>query len=324
MHRRARSTVLSLCVVTLSLGLAACGTDPTQPSPADGPTLSDDKADGGHAASSSSSYSVRSFVVCAGCPTQTGGINNEGLVGASSPSQGYVYDSRSDAITAVPGAIATTVPNDRGQVPGITVDPSGAIVPLVRERDGTTRVLPAYPGALVTAVLVLRPDGTAVGYATTDFVTFFSFMRARDGTYTPLLYPGSAGSALPNTALLGWNAPGVMVGYRGDPTFTHFVGAIRDKDGAWRPFTIPGASSTMIFAVNASGVLVGGYSDGTTWHGFVWDRGAWQTVDAPGAANTTVTGINDRGVLVGETFGAGSPITGVPGAAFVATPSSAR
>src|SRR5215470_13274509 len=76
-------------------------------------------------------YQFRSFAVCPGCPTSTGGINNEGLVGASRPGQGYVYNSKTDSATPVPGALATTVPSEKGTVPGL----AATLMPLISQRD---------------------------------------------------------------------------------------------------------------------------------------------------------------------------------------------
>ena len=72
-------------------------------------------------------YQLRSLTVCPGCPTATAGINDKGLVTASGPGQGYVYDIRTNIATPVPGALNTTVPSDNGAVPGITITPAGIV-----------------------------------------------------------------------------------------------------------------------------------------------------------------------------------------------------
>jgi hypothetical protein len=69
-------------------------------------------------------YKFRTFEVCKGCPTETGGINDRGLVGAlrlgpSGPVQGYVFNAQTSVVTPVPGALAITVPSNSGRVPGL-------------------------------------------------------------------------------------------------------------------------------------------------------------------------------------------------------------
>jgi hypothetical protein len=318
-HRPNR-TARTVAASGLLLGLVACGADLTPP-PA--PASVGRPAATARAAGQATTYRFAEFTVCPGCPTSTAGINDQGLVGAAGAGRGYVYDSRTRTATAVPGAFVVTVPNDRGQVAGLTFGPGGTIVPLVRERDGATRVLAGYPGAAITAIIELRPNGAGLGWASADFTTFFSFVRSPDGTDTKLTYPGPVGGLTLGTFLLGWNQGGTMVGYLSDPGELEAVGVIRRRDGTWEPFAVPGALATVIYAINEAGVMVGTYRDAAGWHGFVWDRGALQTVDYPGAANTTISGINNRGELVGFTFTSGLPVAGAAGLGFVATPSPA-
>ena len=263
-----------------------------------------------------SAYSFQSFEVCPSCSTQTGGINDEGLVGAAQFPQGYVYDAKTNQATAIPGALAMTVPSDNGQVPGLAFGPGGLIVPLVRERDGSINLLAGFPGALVTAILQFNGEGASIGWASTNFVSFFGFVRSPDGAYTRFDCP----FALPlGTFPLGWNEDGTIVGYTTDPTETDFAGFIRHPDGTWEQFAIPGASSTLPSAINERGMIVGGYRDATGWHGFVWSDGTFRVVDVPGAANTNVTGINNHGMLVGNIFNNTRPLVG-PFGGFIARP----
>jgi hypothetical protein len=270
-------------------------------------------------------YTFRSFSVCGNCLAGTGGINDEGLVGVSASSsgnplqaQGYLYNSRSDTAVAVPGSLGMDVPSDNGTAPGLTSGPP-PLRPFIRQRDGTVQILDGFPGALLTNILQFNGRGASVGYASLDFVSFFSFERSRDGSYSKIVYPGPVGNLTLGTFLLGWNEAGTMVGYLADPTETQTAGLIRHCDGMWERFMVPGSTSTMIFAINESGTLAGGYRDNTRWHGFVWRHGHLQTVDVPGAANTVITGINSEGELAGMTFTAPSPLLGL-GTTFVASP----
>ena len=272
-------------------------------------------------------YTFQSFSVCPGCLAATGGINDAGLVGSLASTTGnpflttgYVYDSRAGSSTEVPGSAGMDVPSDNGIVPGLTAG-APPLLPLVRKRDGTVQTLAGYPGALLTNVLQYNGRGASVGYASLDFTSFFGFVRSSQGAYTKIVYPGPVGSLTLGTFLLGWNEAGTMVGYLSDPTETQTAGVIRHTDGMWELFTVPGSSSTMIFAITQSGTLAGGYRDASAWHGFVWWQGHIQTVDFPGASNTVITGINSSGELAGMTFTAPSPLLGL-GTAFVAVPGS--
>jgi hypothetical protein len=190
---------------------------------------------------------------------------------------------------------------------------------VVREQDGSLTVLDGYPGALFTMILQLNSEGAGVGYTSKNFSTWFSFRRSANGVYHELVYPGPVGSLTLGTFLLGWNDEGTMVGYLADPSETEFAGLIRRPNGEWRKWSVPGSTSTIIYAITECGVLAGGYKDETRWHGFVWSHGKLETVDFPGAFNTVVTGINDQGNLVGGTFDGRSPLVSPPSTAFIAT-----
>jgi probable HAF family extracellular repeat protein len=66
-------------------------------------------------------------------------------------------------------------------------------------------------------------------------------------------------------------------------------------------------SGTQAFGINASGQVVGSYSDATGGgtHGFLYSGGTYTTLDDPDAGPTGVTiaqGINDAGRIVGYTI----------------------
>jgi hypothetical protein len=209
------------------------------------------------------------------------------------------------------------VPGNNGITPGL----STTLQPLIRRRDGTVQILAGIPNGLLTNVLEYNGRGEGVGYASLDFVTFFGILRSREGVYSRFAYPGPVGNLTFGTFPLGWNEAGTIVGYLSDPTETQTAGVIRHTDGMWELFQIPGATSTIIYAITESGTLAGGYRDANRWHGFIWRHGRLQTVDFPGAANTTITGINHHGELLGMTFTAPSPLLGL-GTAFVADPNN--
>lgn len=275
------------------------------------------------AAQPGTDYKFRTFEVCKGCPTATGGINDRDIVGAvhvgpSGPVQGYLFNAQSHIVTPVPGTLSITVPSNSGRAPGLGVGPGGDLVPVIREQDGSVTVLDGYPGALFTTILQLNSEGAGIGYASKNFTTWFSFRRSVNGVYHEFTYPGPVGNLTLGTFLLGWNDQGTMVGYLADLSETEFAGLIRHPNGEWRRWNVPGSTSTIIYAITECGVLAGGYKDETRWHGFVWSHGKPETVDFPRAANTVITGINDQGDLAGETFDGQSPLVSPPAKAFIA------
>jgi hypothetical protein len=271
-------------------------------------------------------YSFESFEGCPGCSTSTGGINNSGVIGVGVrfPGQffstGYIYYSRTHVSTPIPNSIGCFVPNNRGQITIGAFAPAGQIVTLLRERDGSMSPLENFPGAPLTLLIELNDTGSGTGYATRDFTSFFGVIRDRDGHYTEINYP----APLPlGTFPLGINASGTIVGYTSDMIENRFQGFVREPDGTWLSFAIPGASDTLPYAINNRGDIVGGYRDATGWHGFIQSHEVTQTVDFPGALNTIITGINDRGELVGHTFSSPFPLA-PPFQAFIARPQSGK
>lgn len=63
---------------------------------------------------------------------------------------------------------------------------------------------------------------------------------------------------------------------------------------------VPGAMSTSVNGINNIGEVVGGYSDGTAGHGFLYDGNNFTTIDYTGlSGNTSLKDINDSGKIVG-------------------------
>jgi probable HAF family extracellular repeat protein len=64
---------------------------------------------------------------------------------------------------------------------------------------------------------------------------------------------------------------------------------------------VPGATSTEALGINNRGDIVGGFTDGTGNHGFLYKAGAFTTIDVPGVTRgTRANGINDSGHIVGQ------------------------
>jgi uncharacterized membrane protein len=65
-------------------------------------------------------------------------------------------------------------------------------------------------------------------------------------------------------------------------------------------YSVPGATVTIPFAINANGQIAGGYADSSNVaHGFVDTAGTITTIDFPGAVGTVVTDANSSGQLSG-------------------------
>jgi hypothetical protein len=69
--------------------------------------------------------------------------------------------------------------------------------------------------------------------------------------------------------------------------------------GTYATSNYPGATFTFAGGANASGNIVGIYTDASgNGHGFLFN-GAYTSFDYPGASFTEATGINPGGVIVG-------------------------
>jgi hypothetical protein len=83
----------------------------------------------------------------------------------------------------------------------------------------------------------------------------------------------------------------------------------------YKTVAIPGVPGAMITDINSSGVMVGGYFNGVTNRGFVYQKGKFQIVLPPGANDGSISSINKKGQLVGAYTTPGTMYMG-----FIATP----
>jgi hypothetical protein len=70
--------------------------------------------------------------------------------------------------------------------------------------------------------------------------------------------------------------------------------------GGYTAIEFPGASSTLAWAINKGGDIVGGYTISGVNHGFKLSGGQFSTIDYPGATSTEAYGINNRGDISGR------------------------
>src|SRR5271167_3194472 len=70
---------------------------------------------------------------------------------------------------------------------------------------------------------------------------------------------------------------------------------------SYHALSVPGATSSEIDGINASGEMVGSFTDSDRQtHGFLYDGKTFLTLDFPGAGSTDAWDINDSGLIVGS------------------------
>jgi hypothetical protein len=83
----------------------------------------------------------------------------------------------------------------------------------------------------------------------------------------------------------------------------------------YRTISVPGVPKAQIFDINAHGIMVGTYINGSTVRGFVYQKGIFRIVEPPGANGSSISAIDNKGQLVGHYTVPGSTSMG-----FIATP----
>ena len=69
--------------------------------------------------------------------------------------------------------------------------------------------------------------------------------------------------------------------------------------GTYTTIDVPGSTSAYVTGINASGVVAGDYTSGSTEFGFVDSGGTYTTIDVAGSTDTYVEGINNSGQVTG-------------------------
>jgi probable HAF family extracellular repeat protein len=226
--------------------------------------------------------------------------------------------------------------NDRGQVVGQFIDPSGTHG-FVFEEDSFCQL--DYPDATSTNILGINNLGQMVGMLTTltatagflyDRGTFspaLSFPGAgnltiangindrghivgvyqdalpgehsfiyKAGQFTPLHYPGAKESAVDDI-----NNSGEVVGYFPDAAGTHGFVYLENVGAFTPPLNDPPSTIMPLRGVNNGGQIVGGQVDGSgNEHPFLYMDGGINPIIFPGAISAVTNGINDRGQVVGN------------------------
>ncbi len=219
---------------------------------------------------------------------------------------------------SVPGGTDPTDINDSGLIIG---DSAGK--GFVGAANGPFTTF-AVPGADGTQANSINDSGVIAGLWLDTNAVRHGYVRAANGAITTFDDPDanekiSSKGTFPESI----NAVGEIAGYC---TCSGFQGFVRSAGGVITNFTVPGASGTYAYSINAGGEIAGDYyvasgANDTTvvYHGYIRSAdGAITTFDAPGAGSAPSTGfaeaqgtfarsINANGEVVGyyidENFG---------------------
>jgi uncharacterized membrane protein len=194
------------------------------------------------------------------------------------------------------------------------------------------------PGATTTQTVAFEPDGSVIGYYSTNFLKIHGLIDDA-GTFRTLDLPGG------NTLLVGANAnyligrtsktlspitqgfslnaagtvtaiqvPGAsstypagidasnrIFGYYNVPSGVPEEQGFILVNGVYKTFNVPNSNDTEVNCINQSGQIVGAYrlASSPTFNGFLYQNGKFTTISYPGAYQTSVQGINDAGEIVG-------------------------
>jgi uncharacterized membrane protein len=149
--------------------------------------------------------------------------------------------------------------NDRGQIVGNALDPTGVPKAFIREPNGECLSL-EYPGGFTALPAGITNEGEIIGIWTDPKFGERGFLRRKDKTFVSI-------QPDPNTYahLKGINAHGTIVGY------TSIGGFLRKSDGTLLPLDHPqcaGSNCTFPMGVNKGGDIVGRFQVGSNVYGF--------------------------------------------------------
>jgi hypothetical protein len=163
----------------------------------------------------------------------------------------------------------------------------------LRTPDGTFTTFDP-PGSLFTEVLAMNQAGALTGdYC--DAVACHGFLRAPDNTVTTFDPPGTTQGTTPKAI----NPAGAITGANSQ------VGAfVRNPDGTFALFGVPGAAFTVPDSINPAGAVTGSYFVSTGGpHGFLRaPDGTITTFDPPGSTATWPVEINSASSLIIGSF----------------------
>ena len=139
--------------------------------------------------------------------------------------------------------------------------------------------------------------------------SFIGFLASPSGQITTIQYPG----ALNSGPVWVKNSGDVIGTYEDASGNVHTF--VWNANSGYKTDAIPGVPGAMITDINSSGVMVGGYFNGVTNRGFVYQKGKFQIVLPPGANDGSISSINNKGQVAGAYTTPGTMYVG-----FIATP----
>lgn len=260
-------------------------------------------------------------------------------VDANNEQHGYIYQSGTVSLFDVPGAAATNplAINASGDIVGFYTDQNGVTYGFIYKRGHYFTV--GYQGYISTELTGINDSGLTCGDAYNGFNSAFTYKGGRfkqidreaAGTSVAINNKGVviasiggqpafyASGKLTYIPADGGTATGIddkdtIVGYltnqsQGSVAFTYSHGAVTT-------FTVPGAMATFFSAINADGLIAGGFED-TSFNQFVFIKKGTKVTQLPTIGNSYMTpyAINAGGVVAGAYLDSGNNSH-----SFVATP----
>ncbi|HEY7001498.1 MAG TPA: hypothetical protein VH330_07135 [Candidatus Udaeobacter sp.] len=201
-----------------------------------------------------------------------------------------------------PGAGNNTLPqkiNERGDIVGEFIDPSGVTRGFVRFSNGSFSDPIVDPNDTVgfTEGRGINNPRTVVGDYVISDGTVHSFLLSGD-TFTEYDVPGTV-----QTNLLGINEPGDLTGAF-DPDGSGIFQAFIDRGGTITSYSVPGALGTLAYEMNNNKKLTVGYfiDAAGVLHGQYRDHnGALHfPIDPSGSVATVLFGVDNKNHVVGR------------------------
>ena len=205
-----------------------------------------------------------------------------------------------------PGSTFTTANfiNPRGDIVGGYVDAGGVSHGFIL--SGGTYTTVNYPGAAGTTLTSINPSGELSGATCSDPAcgafgatnVTHGFLVSKKGVFSATFDPPGATSSTTSVVIPSGAVVGADTDLSGTTCSTQCQGYMLFH-GSYATINFPGSSFTFAGGANASGNIVGIYTDASgNGHGFLFD-GTYTSFDYPGAAFTEATGINPSGAIVG-------------------------
>jgi hypothetical protein len=238
---------------------------------------------------------------------------------AVSQSSAFTTINAPNAGTGAQQGTVVTAVNAAGDVVGFYLDTSNVVHGFVIPAGGTITLINATAAGTSagegTFPASINSSGVIVGGYIDSANAAHGFVRATDGTITPIDAPLAPTSTKDRgTVAMNINDSGVIVGFYSTGTFAtnsvyHGFQRLATSPYTITPIDAPNAGTgdgpgfkqgTQAYGVNASGQIIGNYTDSNFYHhGFLLSGSTYTTIDPPGASTTTC--INTHGKNFGGT-----------------------